>query len=153
MSCAVWRLPTLQGLAVLAPMIPAAALSLTVFVPDCHYIRNCVLVRLQRAKFTFQWTRDVQPVCLHHTQWRKPTGQLVCSFHSATCAHFLVHHLAWPLTPTILWALCFGCWCTRGASGWMPYSSLLFQPVVSGVVSSVYAWYYIGKYRLLKLYH
>ena len=54
MSCAVWRLPTLQGLAVLAPMIPAAALSLTVFVPDCHYIRNCVLVRLQRAKFTFQ---------------------------------------------------------------------------------------------------
>jgi hypothetical protein len=40
-----------------------------------------------------------------------------------------------------------------GASGWMPYSTLSFQPVVSVVVSSIYAWYCIGEYRLLKLYH
>jgi hypothetical protein len=38
-----------------------------------------------------------------------------------------------------------------GASGWMPYSALLFRPVVSSVVSNVYAWYYICKYRLLKV--
>lgn len=93
----------------------------------------------------------VQPVCLRHMHWQKPTGRLVCSFHSATCDQFSVH-LTWLLTPTILWALCLGCWCMRGASCWMPYSALSFWFVVSGVVSSVYAWYYIGKYRLLKLY-